>query len=145
MDEQRLYGLPFAEVMHFDAATVYEQVECDGASFPITIEEWSVHPPIYHVPSANRILDWLTEWIADNGEVFEDSYDQFEAATKKPDVVAAVENLRSVLASKITFRMAAHHLRDLVVTLDEADEPLLDGKPMYVDARGQKGAEGEHG
>lgn len=137
--EQRLYGLPFAEQMEFDAAAVYEQVECDRDEedrTPIVIEEWSVHPAIYHIPSAAVIAERVVELVVDNGELDEYGADQFEAAASAEDVLVAAEALREVLASKVTWRMANKLLRTLTVTFDEAGEPLLDGEPMYVKESG---------
>lgn len=132
---QRLYGLRGAEVMYFDPAGVYEsEIEPwpHTREFPITIEEWSVREPISHVPSAFDILTWIIDTVADDGEYSEVGYDQWETKAQEPDVVAAIEAARTVLASKITFRMADKLLVEHLLTWDDEGEPLYDGEPMYV-------------
>lgn len=135
--EQRLYGLPHAEVLYFEPNSVYEsEIEDQAEDYPdrVEIEEWSVHPPEYHLPKADDIIDWMTLWAAENGEGDEAQYDQWQAVGTPPDVLAAAEALRTVVASKIEYRMANEHLRSLWVTWTEDGEPLLDGEPMYVPA-----------
>ena len=106
--------------MYFDPASVYEG----------EIEPWSVREPITHEPNAERILDFITEWVSDN-EVDADCFDAWSAAARLPDVLAAAETLRAALASHVSYRMADQHLTDHVVTWDEDGDPLYDGKPMY--------------
>ena len=136
--EQRLYGLPGAESMHFDPETVYEtSIEPyvdEHDRRPQVIEEWSVLPPISHVPLADSILEYIVEWVAEDGMITEGGYEQWDRLTKDPEIIAAAENLRTVLASKVQFRMADRHLRDHLVSWDEEGEPLLDNQPMYVPA-----------
>lgn len=137
-DEQRLYCTPGAEECYFDPAAAYEnQIEpwhepADGDRREI--EEWSVHPPEYHVPSADSIVDHLIDLIIDDGELGEGGCDQLVAAIRDADLLAAAEALRSTVASKLTYRMAHKCLRSMWVTWDEAGDPLLDGEPMYVKA-----------
>lgn len=136
--EQRLYGVPGAEVLHFDPAGTYEAkiepwLDEDDRS-PREIEEWSVRDSIDHVPSIDVLLEWIIDWTAENGELTEDGFEAFENAAKHPDVCQAADALLHALASKVTFRMADKHLRSLWVTWNEAGEPMLDGEPLYVHA-----------
>ena len=137
-DETRLYGVPGAEHLHFDPAACYEtDIECwvdEHDRRPRLIEEWSVKDCTDHLPAADDLLLWMVEWTGDHGELDEDGFGAFENASKKDDVVAAAEALRTLLASKVGYRMADQHLRTLTVTWDDQGEPLLDGEPMYVKA-----------
>lgn len=138
MSDQFLYGLPGAEVMYFDPATVYEsEVEPWYADSDVrpdrkVIEEWSVHDPTYHLPDADSIVEWMAEWAADGGEMDENGHSEVYEARKHPDVIAAAEALRQTMGAQVKYRMSNRHLRDLTLTWDEQGEPLLDGKPMYV-------------
>lgn len=136
--EQRLYCTPGAEECYFDPAGSYEsQIEPwlePGDRERREIEEWSVLDPSEHVPPIDTLLDWLTEWIADNGMIDENGYDQWLEAARTPEVCQAADALLTAIASTIKYRMADKHLRSLWVTWDEAGEPLLDGEPMYVKA-----------
>lgn len=142
MDEIKLlYGLEGAERMYLDPAEVYEsEIDPDveiGIAGSRTIYEWSVHPPIYHVPSAVDIVERLTYSIVEDGEIEEPCSDEWESRAKDPGVLAAAEALRVVLANTITSRMADKILRTLTITWGEDGEPLIDGEPLYVkkDAR----------
>lgn len=140
---QRLYGLPFAEVMHFDPATVYEsEIEDQSEDYPerVEIEEWSVHPPEYHLPSADAVIEWMILWAAENGEGDEGLFDSFQGVATTPEIRAAAEALRSTIGAQVKYRMADTHLRSLWVTWNEDGEPLLDGEPLYVTATGGNGS-----
>lgn len=128
MSEQRLYGRPGAEVMHFDPVTVYES-ELDDAEHPerAEIEEWTVQSPLEHLPSGEMLLEWISEWTAENGEVSAD----FDIVPRTPEVKAAVEFLLSAIANKITWRQAEKHVASHWITWDENNKPLLDGEPLY--------------
>lgn len=159
--DERLYGLPSDEHLEFDPATVYEHESWLNAQddtweerestdplvpgymepvpppgFSFVIEEWSVAPPRRHLPAADRVLDYICEWVSDNGEIDEDGYDAWSSHADDPDVVAAFDAALDLLASKITYRMADKLVATHVVTFDAAGEPLLDGEPMYHPAAG---------
>jgi hypothetical protein len=130
---ERLFGLPGAERMYFDI----ESVEPDEPDFyedrvPWIIEEWSVLPAVTHLPSAEHVLEYMAEWVGEQGEVDEYGCEHWTDFVTDPEVVAAAENLRTVFASKISYRMADKMLREHLVTWNEAGDPLLDGQPMYV-------------
>jgi hypothetical protein len=130
MSEQRLYGVPGAEVMHFDPATVYEsEIEPTGDEHPerAEIEEWSVHPPRALLPSAEALMEWISEWTADYGEVSAD----FDILPETAEVKQAAEFFLDHVASKITWRQADKHVASHWITWDEKGEPLMDGKPLY--------------
>lgn len=130
----RLFGLPHAEVLHFDAATVYES-EIDGQmeqDHPVEIEEWTVHPPRYHLPQVDRLLGWVEECAAEDGEIGE----WFDVSFQSDTTMAAAAALLDTIASEITWRMADSKVASHWLTWDEAGEPLLDGKPLYVPAGG---------
>lgn len=128
---ERLYGLPGAEYMDTDPASVYESyIEPYDKPEPgarIEIEEWSVHPSRYHLPSAPAVIEWLEEWVHENGEIVGD----FEVSFDTPSLRWAAETLLNGAAREITWRMANEKLASHWVTWDEDGDPLLDGEPMY--------------
>lgn len=137
--EQRLYGLPESEDLYFDPASVYES-ECEPFIDPIeereagrsfTIEEWTVHPPQEHLPKVGHVLDFIAEWPDEWGEVSEGYSEHLGKAMDNDDVRAAVQALIDVIASKVTYRMAAEQVATHKVTWDDEGEPLLDGERMY--------------
>lgn len=139
--EERLYGLPYAESMDFDPATVYERAEADVAFYTdngpmpdIVIEEWTVHPASDHLPHIGRLIDWLVEWVAENGEIDEDAFECWESAGRCEDVTLAFAEAMALLASKVTYRMADKHVATHTVTHDADGNPLLDGEPLYHEA-----------
>lgn len=137
-DEQkapdRLYGLPHAEVMYDDPATVWElelepNVDTDGET---TIEEWTVHEPGYHLPSVDRLLEWIEEWTLDMGEVSED----WRMPGDHPDVQAAARALLDAIAGAVDYRMAkdmvdVHRLAWSDLNDGGEGTVTLDGEPLY--------------
>lgn len=147
--EQRLYGLPHAERLHFDPADVVQEWlddRCDDdTERRFVIEEWSVHPPSYHLPSVATILERICEDAYDN-EWGEDSETWENATLKQDDVRAAAQALRDLIASKVTYRMANKKLRDLHVTpSDDPDNPLLEGAPTWRKSDPSSLASGDRG
>lgn len=131
-DRSKLYGLPGAEEMYFDPAEVVQRWlddRYDDAPPDFAIEEWSVHGPRYHLPSATELLEWIEEWAQENGEIAD--------GWKLPDADSlhtAASALLEVIADKITWRMAKDKLRELHVTAsDDPENPLLDGEPVWRD------------
>lgn len=131
--ERRLYGLPGSEYLVFDPSEVVEQWLCDAEDDEprvFVIEEFSVHPTRYHLPDADRLLEWINEWTCENGEVGEDM--ELDCGD---EVTAAVEALLDLIAAKVTWCMADKKLRELHVTpSDDPDNPLIDGQPAWVSA-----------
>lgn len=147
---ERLYGVPHAEALWDDPAAVYEQdIEpySDGDERqPRIIEEWTVHPPDYHFPSADRLVEWLVEWAADQGELDWDGAERLEKQAEHVTVTDAAENLLAALAARITYRMADRKVAEHIVTWSPEGEPLLDGFPLYRPSHSaDSGASGEVG
>lgn len=127
----RLYGLPGEEEMDAHLADTAERVWDHAYDQPgpgsATIEEWDVHPPIDHLPTASLITEWIAEWVYDVGEVV----DGFEVPQDDPDAIAKAEELRTTLASKIGWRMARRRVAQHVVEWDgDGSEPTVDGRPL---------------
>jgi hypothetical protein len=135
-DDRRLYGLPEAEWMESDPSAVYESAEENFDSRPesFTIEEWSVHPPRYHLPTSDVLIGWIADWVADNGGRIMDGVMGFEVESAEATVAA--EALLQVIANNITGMMADKRLRTLTVTWNSDGGPLLDGEPMYLPVGG---------
>ena len=132
-----LYGQPDAEHMEWDPASVWEagiephwsdDPDVDGRG-PWTIEKWTTHPPSKHLPSIGHLVDYISEWVADSGEVDEGGAEDFADAVH--EARPWVDLLMVQIASRVAYRMADKKVGEHVITLDENDEPLIDGKPMY--------------
>lgn len=128
MTGERLYGMPGAEWMYDDPADVVKDFarDVDMGGYEVTIEEWSVHPPRYHLPTAEDVIDWATEYAAGN-EVSE-GYGHASDAAKHPSVTVAAGAFLDALAARITWREADRHVATLAGTVvvsgaGEADEP----------------------
>jgi hypothetical protein len=134
-DDQRLYGLPEAERLHFEIAEVWEtDIEPYLDSFTRTdwwvVEEWTVCDPRSHLPSAERVVDYILEQLE---ELDEYCYEAFDNASSK----AEMEVVLAAWASRVTYRMAQSHVATHRITLvdvpDEAEpQPFLNGEPLYV-------------
>lgn len=139
---RRIYGTPGAEVLYDDPATVYEMdIEPwvdEHDRRPRQIEEWSVHPPDYHLPDTTTILEWISEWVADNGEVTEGVYDDWTEACASHRSDLAAKALRQVIASQVTKRMACKLVATHEVTWDDESEPLYDGQPLHRQRGGHR-------
>lgn len=138
----RLYGQPFSEHLWPSIVEVYEhQIEGDLEGFGAlvdheahaTIEEHTVVPSRDHLPSPHSLLEYISEWVADNGEVDEYWHESLDGHSADPDVVAATEALLQLLASKVTYWMADKVVATHTITWDETG-PLVNGEPLYQPA-----------
>jgi len=134
-ENERLYGLPYAESMDFELSTVYDRWHDDFADDEpkpdVVIEEWTVHPADDHLPHIDRLMDWLVEWVCENGEIDEDATECWESAARCEDVTLAFAEAMDLLASKVTYRMADELVAIHTVTHDADGNPMLDGEPLY--------------
>lgn len=134
-EARRLYGVPDAEHLFDDPAGAYElQVEPYADEHdrrPRVIEEWTVHPPHYHLPSTHRVIEWLHEWASDQGELTEDASDHLERSIEHADVHAAAEALLDAVAARMTYWMADRRVAEHTITWDDSGKPLLDGERLY--------------
>ncbi len=124
-----LYGLPGAEELAFDPESIIDQWLTDAdenAPIDFVIEEWSVHPSRYHLPSPDSLIEWLEEQAMENGEIGD--YCEVHAST--PEIRAMADALLDAIAATIGWRMANNKLRDLHVT-GTFEHPLLDGEPVW--------------
>lgn len=130
-EKVRLYGLPHAERMYLDVASLYEsEVDDYAADEPKrewTVEEWGVADPVTLMPQADWFLEYLEERLCE-----EHTHDNDDCGWifKTPDVLAAAENLRQVIASKVTWHQADHLTAEHKLTLGVGG-PFFDGEPIY--------------
>lgn len=98
-----LYGVPGAEEMEFDAETV---LDLNDDLEEVVVEKWTVRPVTDHLPDEDSLLDWLSDWIADNGEGTEGLHDAVQDAIGATEVTAAAKALIDAIGSKVTYCMA---------------------------------------
>lgn len=130
----RLYGLSGDESMHADPTDVLQQWHDDHDDddvVPSHVEEWDVHSPEYHMPSAESILEWITEWAADNGELCEDGGEWYDDAIAAPEAVIAANALLAIIGVNVHGRTARTKLRDIPVER-RADDYYLNNEPAGV-------------
>lgn len=133
----RLYGLPGAEYMQGDLATVYEQWADDRGDYEraflpdVAIEEWTVRDPADDV---KNMASWVAEAVAERvgeSDATEEYAEAWWDAAKHPEVIAGFEVVLARMASKVTgWRMADRLLATHLVTHVDG-EPFLDGKPLF--------------
>lgn len=125
----RLYGLEHAEVLYRDIDTVWEaelELFADAQSFkPWIVEEWTVHDPKYHFPTAAHVIDQIFEWVDDTGEVSENWSSGL--GPHAHEFIDKAEELIDLMASKVTYRMA-----DKRVATHELE---LKGTDLYVNGK----------
>jgi hypothetical protein len=118
---ERLYGPPGAEWLEHapDIAADMIADRLDGGSGPWTIEEWSVRPAISPIPSAALIADFLSERTGDSYELsMPDGAESYDRAIRSPEVTAAIEALRELIAAKVGWREADEHVATWTISLD---------------------------
>jgi hypothetical protein len=131
-DDRHLFGLPGAEHMQWDLATVYEQWADDNDGFideaaTVTIEEWTTAPLAYRRPE--YLAEHVAETIGEEGDEW--LFDALSNAAQKPDVIAAFQGAVDLMLSKVGYRMAAQCIATHVITHDAEGEPMLDGGRLY--------------
>jgi hypothetical protein len=142
-----LYGVPGAEELHDDPAACFEAdiepwwEDGDHMVDAWQIEEWTSLPARTHLPTTDWIIDHVTEWLADNGDITEPGMDSWERHAKAPDVVDALDAWLDRWASRVGYLYADRHVRTLTVTRDPDGQPLLDGEPMYQPAATTEGGD----
>lgn len=134
MSTERLYGQDGAEELYSDLGDAYESdiEQCAPDPDPCECEsheilEWTVHPPRYHLQTAEsilvRVVGDLDEWTES---------DDWSEAIEQPDVLAAMDAVLDLMASKVTYRMADRLVATHQITWDAKGEPLVNGEPMYL-------------
>lgn len=123
---ERLYGRPGAEHLYGDPAELFEaEIEPYGEPVEWVIEEWTVHPPLYHFPSPVTVAEWVNEWIGENGEVTE-GWDW-----PHKDAPAIIGGALDRIAALITYRMADNKVGEHRLVWDDDADPTFDGSPLY--------------
>lgn len=131
--DDRLYGIPDAEHMHFHLADAYEnQIDPyvdEHDRRPQQIEEWTSVSVGASLPSADYLIELAGEMAVD--DLTEDGWYDIENAGKHPEVLAAFIAALDLWASKTKYRMADKLIRTWEITWDDNGEPLADGEPIY--------------
>ncbi|MCW2957167.1 MAG: hypothetical protein JWO69_2036 [Thermoleophilia bacterium] len=131
----RLYGVQHAETLWDDIGSVYEQqiepYRDEDNREPVIVEEWTVHPPRYHLPDVYRVVEWLVETAADQGELDWDGAERLEKNADHPSVRDAAEALLDAMATRLNYRMADRRVAEHVISWTANGEPCADGFPLY--------------
>lgn len=132
-----LYSLPGAE-RAFDSPEACYEAEIDWDEYAHdrewTIEKWTAVPASRDLPSADHVIEWVTELAAE--ETTEDGVKDWEYAGKRDDVKAAFRAALDLLGSHVHCRLCNRRVGTLTVTFTDDGEPLLDAQPMYAVAVG---------
>ena len=125
----RLYGEHGAEHLYaslYDAAEMAREARHPDQSGSVTIEEWNVHPPRHHMPTAQQLLDWIVQWPDEFGEVVEGFYLPIDDG----DVRAAAEALLDTIAARVSWRMAYRKVAQHAVEWSDGQRPTVNGSPI---------------
>lgn len=129
-----LFGVPHAETLYDDPATVWETDIEDWVGYhderEWTIEEWTAKGPERYMPAPALIAEQIAEWSADEMGL-EGAGDAWDDATKDPNVINEIHRAMTHMASKVAYRIADEKVAEHKVTLDADGQPLLNGQPMY--------------
>lgn len=145
-EEEYLYCISGDEYMKTDWVDVYETWADDNGfdpselgtedlpsvPKPLVIEKWTVQDADEGIMSASSIIEHVTEWYSDDCG-FSEAGEAMGKAGAHPDVVAAFEAARQVLASKfVGWRMAKDMVGTVTITFHpETAEPMFEGEPLY--------------
>ncbi len=123
-----LFGPPGAEYLDHDPDQAALDYWTDGydKGEPFIIEQFTVVPTLRHLPSVDQILEWITEYSAENGEVDEGWTDHVDAIVKRPEVERDWQALLVKLADLIGYRMADRHVANWHYHGTDDTEPVLD-------------------
>lgn len=140
-----LYGSLDDEYLDLTPEEAYERMECDWTTRPDSFEiiEWTTKPLATLLPDAWNLMDHICEWYIDEECGFEQADEVARTAAKSAPVLAAAEAFLKAFGDEMGTKWltADKELRRLVVTWDENDQPLLDGRPMYVPRKEIEGQE----
>lgn len=137
MSDDRMYCVPYAEIMHTDPTDVWElQIDWTPDHGPVPedgwiIEEWTVRPVVFLGDYADTVAERVGEDLCDESEWTEDGMDAVSRAAGHPDVVAAFQEALDLLCSKVTYRMADEKVAEHRVTVDAEGEPIMNGERMF--------------
>lgn len=120
----RLYGQPGDEHMHFDAESVLDSCDKDE----VEIEEWTVRPPREHLPPVDHLLEWIAE---SDYDVTEEWWESARDAVAHEDVKALAEKLLETIAEHITYRMADRRVAVHTYRWVPAAEPAYEDDGEY--------------
>lgn len=130
----RLYSIyEDADHLFFDPSEALEEWldRHDEEELPPTIFEYSVVPPIAHLPSVETLLTWVAEWTAENDLAADDDVTTDPCFVSESRVVASA--LLRTIAAAFTWRQADQVVARLPVTAnpDDPKNPLINGVPAW--------------
>jgi len=141
-DERNLFGLPGAEYMSDDIDEEYEKWADDSGYEPsmraeyenwpdqLVIDEWTAEPLRHRLPSAERVVEWITEQTCDDIGMEEAYESMCDAST--PDIYEAFQAALDLFGkSMVGWRMASKRIASHVITWDAEGEPMLNGERLY--------------
>ena len=134
-----LFAQAGAEYLESDIGALWDRIWDDldpaypeeGDTAQWEILEWSARPLGTMLTPTWRTLERISEDLYD--EVNEYGMEHVDAAIAKTEVIAAFDYARALLARHLSgFSMADRHIATHIITLDEHDQPLVNGEPMYI-------------
>lgn len=137
VEGKRLYGTPGAESLQWELNSVWEsEIEpllgYDDDPTEWEIEEWTVAPSRSHLPTAEWVIGYVSDYLADYSELTDGPFNIFYEMLKSPYSVEMVETWLKWVAENVPAGMADELQHTYKITLDADGKPLVDGSPMYV-------------
>lgn len=129
-----LFGVPEAEVLYPDIATVWEtdiEPYHDGTHSEWFVEEFTVADPASeaHCGSPRWTVENVAERFCD--EWWEYPFDERFPPETDERCLAAARLLHDAVAALVVRHMAEDRVAIHRITLDEDGQPLVEGEPMY--------------
>lgn len=100
MSEEKLYGRPGDEYMERDPYDVWERWYDDGSVGEAKIEEWSTVGWDRILTRGDVIAERVAEWAYDDHAMNEDASEALSKAAGDPEVIAAFDAARDLMAKK---------------------------------------------
>lgn len=129
MSDERLYGLPGAEVLYLQPAEVWEsELDCREHGAPEEgweVEEWTTVSPREHLPRADVLIEHIMDrWVGD--EMDEEGFEHWADHASEEEAEAFL----SAWAARVSYRMTGKQVGSHRITV-VGDEPYWNGEPMY--------------
>lgn len=129
----RLYGGQDWEVLYLtaeDAIAEWAQwhTVCGDCGCTLELFEWTTHPPRHHLPSVDRVAEFLSEWAAECGDLVEEVSLHFDKAVKDPLVAPIIDLLLDQVAARVEGRMADQHVATHTVGWEDGEFKIIESR-----------------
>lgn len=104
----------------------------EQSPYTLMIEEWATYPPSHHLPTTECILDFIFDWVCENGEIDEGLTDEWEQACADGMAKSMVEATKRSICYKVNSRMAKWVIKTHTVQIVVDSEGELVGWKLIL-------------